>query len=152
MTPARMMGRPCPVAHSNICSYTGDVSCDGRVDNHGRCTNPDCEAWDLARAYRHTAAQDRPGRWQALLAAHDGRFLGQCPGTAQVHPTQPCDREERCAAHDERAAMLAWQVAGRPGSPLVWQVFQAAHGGRLHHTKQTSMAARTAIGRSSPKR
>jgi hypothetical protein len=48
-------------------------------------------------------------------------------------------------AVEERAALLAWEAAGREGAPVAWHVFQAAHGGRLHHTKQTSMAAQVEI-------
>jgi hypothetical protein len=114
--------------------------CSGSINNLGSCTNRgSCAADDLALAYVRAAARDKPVAWVKLLAAHDGRFLGGCPGSAQVDRREPCDRGESCESTEERRALLEWEGRDRRGSTLPWLTFQAAHGNRVHHTFQTAM-------------
>jgi hypothetical protein len=85
------------------------MSCRGRIDNRGICTMSPCDAGDLWLRYTRAAARDRVATWAALLAAHEGRFIGQCPGSVVMGGLEPC-----------------------PGLPLPWLEFQAAHGDRCH--------------------
>lgn len=108
--------------------------CDGRISNQAFCTNGGgCSAQDLLLAYLQAPERERPARWCGLLAAHGGHFVGACPGSALVSPTEPCDMGAECLAAEERRALLAWEAEGRPGLPLPWLAFRAAHGDRLHH-------------------
>jgi hypothetical protein len=91
-----------------------------------------CEARGLWVRYTQAPARDRVVTWGDLLHAHAGRFMGQCPGSVLVGGRDPCDRGPECTALVERQALLAWDGAGRPGLPLAWLEFQAAHGGRCH--------------------
>jgi hypothetical protein len=91
-----------------------------------------CGARDLWLRYTRAPARDKVATWVELLAAHEGRFIGQCAGSVLTSGPEPCDRGAGCAARAEREAYLAWQGAGRPGTPVPWLEFQAAHGGRCH--------------------
>jgi hypothetical protein len=108
------------------------MGCRGRIDNRGICTMSPCDVRDLWLRYTRAVARDRVASWAVLLAAHEGRFIGQCPGSVVMGGLESCDRGPACSAVTERAAYLAWCAAGRPGLPLPWLEFQAAHGGRGH--------------------
>jgi hypothetical protein len=108
------------------------MGCRGRIDNRGVCTMSPCDARDLWLGYTRAPARDKVTTWAELLVAHDGRFMGQCPGSVVMGGLEPCDRGPACTAVTEREAYLAWHVAGRPGPPLPWLEFQAAHGDRCH--------------------
>jgi hypothetical protein len=108
------------------------MGCRGRIDNRGVCTMSPCDARDLWLRYTRAVARDRVTTWAALLAAHEDRFIGQCPGSVVMGGLEPCDRGPACTAVTERGAYLAWHAAGRPGLPLPWLEFQAAHGDRCH--------------------
>jgi hypothetical protein len=91
-----------------------------------------CAAPGLWLRYARAPARDKVTAWGALLAAHEGRFIGQCSGSVVIGHLEPCDRGPACTAVTEGMAYLTWQAGGRPGPPLPWLDFQAAHGGRCH--------------------
>ena len=91
-----------------------------------------CGARELWLRYARAPARDKVTAWAGLLGAHEGRFMGQCSGSAVLRGDEPCDRGGACTARTEREAYLVWQAGGRPGAPLPSLEFQAAHGGRCH--------------------
>jgi hypothetical protein len=111
------------------------MRCLGRIDNRGVCTMSPCAARDLWARYSQAPARNKVSTWAELLAAHEGRFIGQCSGSVVVGGREPCDRGPACTALIEREAYLAWQAADRPGLPIPWLEFQAAHGDRCHVTR-----------------